>query len=281
MRTLKAPSMLSSDRPLPPLLQKIEALGRVTTKWIDALGFGTSLLYQSVFWICWGGRRKQQVRLGPIVSQMMEVGILALPIISLVSITIGLMLAIQGIDALKDFGAEHQVTFGVALSVVREFAPLITGILVAGRSGSAFAARLSTMMINNEVDALRVMGINPVRFLVVPGLVAMTIMVPSLTLWADIVALLGAGLYITTDLGISTATYVTQTVTYLGTKDVLHGLGKSLVFGVLITLVGVVNGSSVSGGAEGVGQVTTRAVVHSILAIILADLIIVFMLTRS
>ncbi len=272
--------MLSSDRPLPPFLQKIEDIGRATTKWVDTLGFGASLLYQSVHWIFWGGRQKQKVRLGPIISQMMEVGILALPIISLVSITIGLMLAIQGIDALKDFGAEHQVTFGVALSVVREFAPLITGILVAGRSGSAFAARLSTMMINNEIDALRVMGINPVRFLVIPSLVAMTIMVPALTLWADIVALLGAGLYITTDLGISMGTYVAQTVGYLETDDVLHGLGKSLVFGGLITIVGVVNGSSVTGGAEGVGHVTTRAVVHSILAIILADLLIVFLLTR-
>lgn len=272
--------MLTSERPLPPLLQKIEALGRRTTTWVDTMGFGASLFYQSAFWLCMGSRRKQRVRLEPIVSQMMEVGVQAIPIISLVSITIGLMLAIQGIDALKDFGAEHQVTFGVALSVVREFAPLITGILVAGRSGSAFAARLSTMMINNEVDALRVMGINPVRFLVVPSLVAMMVMVPALTLWADIVALLGAGLYITTDLGISMGTYVAQTVAYLGTEDVLHGLGKSLIFGIVITLVGVVNGSSVSGGAEGVGHVTTRAVVHSILAIILADLIIVFMLTR-
>ncbi|MDH5427510.1 MAG: ABC transporter permease [Nitrospirota bacterium] len=272
--------MQRSEHPLPRFLYKIESVGRVTTQWVEALGFGTSLFSQSIFWICWGGRRKQQVRLAPIVAQMLEVGILALPIISLVSITIGLMLAIQGIDALKDFGAEHQVTFGVSLSVVREFAPLITGILVAGRSGSAFAARLSTMMINNEIDALRVMGINPVRFLVVPSLVAMMIMVPSLTLWADLIALLGAGLYITTDLGISMGSYVTETVTYLGTDDVLHGLGKSLVFGVLITLVGVVNGSSVSGGAEGVGQVTTQAVVHSILAIILADLLIVFLLTR-
>ncbi len=272
--------MQAADRSLPTLLQKIEGIGHVTMKWVDSLGFGTALLYQSAFWLCCGGRRKQQVRLGAIVSQMMEVGIRALPIISLVSITIGLMLAIQGIDALKDFGAEHQVTYGVALSVVREFAPLITGILIAGRSGSAFAARLSTMMINNEVDALRVMGINPVRFLVVPSLVAMMIMVPALTLWADLVALLGAGLYISTDLGISMGTYIAQTIAYLGTDDVLHGLGKSFVFGVLITLVGVINGSSVTGGAEGVGHVTTRAVVHSILSLILADLLIVFLLTR-
>jgi len=272
--------MQAADRSLPTLLQKIEAIGRVTTKWVDSLGFGTALLYQSAFWLCCGGRRKQQVRLGAIVSQMMEVGIRALPIISLVSITIGLMLAIQGIDALKDFGAEHQVTYGVALSVVREFAPLITGILIAGRSGSAFAARLSTMMINNEVDALRVMGINPVRFLVVPSLVAMMIMVPALTLWADLVALLGAGLYVSIDLDISMGIYIGQTIAYLGTDDVLHGLGKSFVFGVLITLVGVINGSSVTGGAEGVGHVTTRAVVHSILSLILADLLIVFLLTR-
>jgi len=272
--------MQTADRLFPTLLQKIEAIGRVTTKWVDSLGFGMALLSQSAFWVCYGGRRKQPVHLAPIISQMMEVGILALPIISLVSITIGLMLAIQGIDALKDFGAEHQVTYGVALSVVREFAPLITGILIAGRSGSAFAARLSTMMINNEIDALRVMGINPVRFLVVPSLVAMMIMVPLLTLWADIVALLGAGLYITTALGISMGTYIGQTIAYLGTADALHGLGKSFVFGILITLVGVINGSSVTGGAEGVGHVTTRAVVHSILALILADLLIVFLLTR-
>ena len=272
--------MLTPDRLLPPLLQKVETVGRITTKWIDSLGFGAALLYESVYWICLGGRRRQQVHLAPIVSQMMEVGILALPIISLVSVTIGLMLAIQGIDALKDFGAEHQVTYGVALSVVREFAPLITGILIAGRSGSAFAARLSTMTINSEVDALHVMGINPVRFLVVPSLVAMMIMVPSLTLWADLVALLGAGLYISTDLSISMGTYLAETIASLETNDVLHGIGKSLVFGILITVVGVVNGSSVTGGAEGVGQVTTGAVVHSILAIILADLLIVFLLTR-
>ena len=272
--------MLTPDRPVPPFLHKVEAIGKTTTQWVDSLGFGAALFYQSFYWLCLGSRRHQRVRLAPIVMQMREVGIQALPIISLLAVTIGLMLAIQGIDALKDFGAEHQVTFGVTLSVVREFAPLITGILIAGRSGAAFAARLSTMTINNEVDALRIMGVNPMRFLVVPTLVAMMIMVPALTLWADFVALLGAGLYITADLGISMGTYITHTVTYLGTADVLHGLGKSLAFGVLITLVSTVHGSSVSGGAEGVGRVTTRAVVDSILAIILADLLLVFLLTR-
>ena len=263
-----------------PILRKVESLGRSTTRLVGSIGFGATLLYQVGFWVLMGRQRNQPVRAAPIFFQMMEVGIRALPIVTILSFTIGLMLAIQGIDALKAFGAEHQVTFGVALSVTREFAPLITGILVAGRSGSSLAARLSTMVINNEVDALRVMGINPIRFLVVPSLIAMVIMLPALTLWSDLVALLGAGLYITMDLGISMGMFAHQTTQYIAGNDVLHGLGKSLVFGTLITLVGVVNGSSVTGGAEGVGRVTTSAVVHSILAIILADMIIVFAVTR-
>ena len=262
------------------ILRTAESVGRSTTRWVDSLGFGATLLYEALFWVLMGRRRNQPVRAATVFTQMMEVGIHAIPIISILSLTIGLMLAIQAIDALKDFGAEHQVTFGVALSVVREFAPLITAILVAGRSGSSLAARLSTMTINNEVDALRVMGINPVRFLVVPSLLAMVMMLPALTLWSDLVALFGAGVYVTAELGISMGLYAHQTTQYIDVNDVLHGLGKSVVFGVLITLVGVVTGSSVTGGAEGVGRVTTRAVVHSILAIILADLIIVFVVTR-
>ena len=262
------------------ILRKVEALGQGTMRWLDSVGFGANLFFQAFLWVLLGARRRQPVRLASIVSQMLEVGIRALPIVTVLSLAIGLMLAIQGIDALKDLGAEHQVTFGVALSVVREFAPLITGILIAGRSGSSLAARLSTMMINNEVDALRVMGIHPVRFLVVPSLIALVIMLPALTLWSNLVMLFGAGLYTTAELGISLGLYAHQTLEYINVNDLLHGLGKSLVFGVLITLVGVVNGVSVTGGAEGVGRVTTKAVVHSILALILADMIIVFIATR-
>ncbi len=262
------------------IVRMTESVGRSTAGWVESFGFGAMLLPQAAYWILMGRRRHQPVRAARIFAQMMEVGIGAIPIVSVLSITIGLMLAIQGIDALRDFSAEHKVTLGVALSVTREFAPLITGILIAGRSGSSLAARLGTMIINNEVDALRVMGINPVRFLVVPSLVAMIIMVPALTLWSDFIALFGAGLYITADLGITMSAYIGQTIQYLDVDDVLHGLWKSVIFGVLITIVGVVNGASVSGGAEGVGRVTTNAVVHSILGIVLADMIVVFVLTR-
>jgi phospholipid/cholesterol/gamma-HCH transport system permease protein len=170
---------------------------------------------------------------------------------------------------------------GIALSLTREFSPLIIGILIAGRSGSALAARLSTMTINQEVDALRAIGVNPVRFLVAPALLAMVVMVPALTMWSNLVALGGAGLYVSAALDISFAAYVTNTLTVLTPGDLLHGLGKSLIFAVLIAIIGAVNGSLVKGGAEGVGRATTRSVVHSISAIVVADMVAGFLLTQA
>ena len=165
--------------------------------------------------------------------------------------------------------------------MTRECAPLITGILVAGRSGSALAARLGTMTINQEIDALQVMGVNPIRFLVVPSLLGMLIMLPALVIWADVVSLLGAGLYISADLGMTLDTYIDQTLTLLSAADVLTGLQKSLIFAVLITVIGIADGASVEGGAEGVGRVTTNAVVHGIPAIVLVDMIFAFATTRG
>jgi phospholipid/cholesterol/gamma-HCH transport system permease protein len=220
------------------------------------------------------------VRAQPVFAEMMEIGIRALPIVTLLSFTIGMMLAIQGIDSLRPFGAEVQVAIGVSLSVTREFAPLITGILVAGRSGSALAARLGSMTIQSEVDALRVMGVNPVRFLVVPSLLAMLVMLPCLVVWSDLVALAGAGLYVTNELGMSFGAYLDRSLQYLDVEDLLHGLSKSTLFAALITLIGVVDGSSVRGGAEGVGRATTNSVVHAISAIVLTDMLFVYAATR-
>ncbi len=257
------------------------SVGRGAARGAESVGFGATVLSNACYWLLLGRRRRQPVRAAPVFAQMMESGIGALPIVSMLALTIGIMLAIQGIDALEPFGAQHQVILGVALSVTREFGPLITGILIAGRSGSALAARIGTMTINEEIDALRVMGIDPVRFLVVPSLVAMLIMVPALALWANLVALFGAGLYVTADLGIPMSVYVDRTLAFLGTDDLLHGLSKAAIFGVLITLVGVVDGSRVSGGAEGVGRVTTSSVVHAITAIVLTDMLFVFAATRG
>lgn len=258
----------------------LERMGRATVEGISAMGYGASLFCESIYWVLRGKSRRQPVRLPMVFEEMMQIGIHALPIVTVLSLTIGVMLAIQGIYTLSLFGAESRVTIGIALSVTREFSPLITGILIAGRSGSALAARLGTMSINQEIDALRVMGINPVRFLVVPPMIAMLVMVPALTFWSDLVALFGAGLYVSLDLGISLSAYSNRIIEVLLVDDLLHGLGKSFIFAGLITLVAVVNGAGVKGGAEGVGQATTRSVVQSIAAIVVTDMIFVFVVTR-
>lgn len=257
-----------------------DRVGRATLAMVEEVGHGALLFMESLYWLFGGWRRGQPVRMDSIFVQMIEVGIRAIPIVTVLAGTIGVMLAIQGIYTLRTFGAESRVVVGIALSVTREFSALITGILIAGRSGSALAARLSTMKINQEVDALRVIGINPVRFLVAPALLAMMVMLPMLTIWSDIVALFAAGIYVSLDLGISMAAYIDQTIDVLKVDDVLHGLQKTFIFAILITLVGVVIGNSVTGGAEGVGRVTTRSVVVSITLIVIADMLFAFLTTR-
>ena len=261
-------------------VKMVEKVGRWTVSTVEEVGNGGFLVAESLYWLFMGRSLKQPVRLSAVVLQMMEIGIKAIPIIAMLGGTIGAMLAIQSIYMLRIFGAESQVTYGVAFSVVREFAPLITGILIAGRSGSALAARLGTMKISQEIDALKVMGINPVRFLVVPSLLAMVIMVPALTLFNMFVGLTCAGLYINAELGISMAAYFEQTINILSLDDLLHGVGKSVLFAILVGVIGVINGASVTGGAEGVGKVTTRSVVQSISAIIITDMLFAFMATR-
>ncbi len=258
----------------------VEKVGRGTLQGLDEVGFAAVLLAECLYWLAAGRRKRQPVRVAAVFQQAREIGVNALPILSVLTFTIGVMLAIQGIYTLKTFGAESRVATGIALSVVREFSSLITGVLVAGRSGSALAARLGTMKINQEIDALTVMGIEPVRYLVAPPLVAMVVMVPALTMWAHLVALFGAGLYVTGQLQISFGAYVSQVVEALRLADLGHGLAKSGIFAVLITLVGVVNGALVSGGAEGVGRMTTRSVVHAISAIVITDMIFAFAVTR-
>ncbi len=262
------------------MLRTIEGIGRGAVRSVDEIGFAASLLGESLFWTVWGRRRRQPVRAAAVVAQMLQVGIQALPIATLLSITIGLMLAIQSLYSLGLFGAESFAYVGIALSVTREFSPLIIGILIAGRSGSALAARLSTMSINQEVDALRVIGINPVRFLVAPAVVGMLVMVPALTMWSNIAALGAAGLYVSAALDLSLTAYVVDVADILAPNDILHGLGKSAIFAVLIALVGAVNGSLVEGGAEGVGKATTRSVVQCICAIIVTDMIFAFLVTQ-
>jgi len=236
----------------------VESLGRGVIRFVEAFGFGANLFFESFYWLVMGRRRGQRVRSEPVFSQMMVIGVNAIPIVSMLSVAIGVTLSMQGINSLEKFGAQHQVVFMVALSVTREFGPLITGILVAGRSGSALAARISTMVISQEIDALKVMGINPVRYIVVPSLLGMMIVLPSLTLWSIGISLGGSALYVAPRIGTTVGAYFTQVNASIDVEDLAHGLTKSLIFAVLVTIVSVIDGIS---------------------AIVLTDMIFVFMTT--
>jgi phospholipid/cholesterol/gamma-HCH transport system permease protein len=258
----------------------VENLGRAATSFVAEFGYYLALVYESFYWVVAGPFKRQPVRFSAVVSQMIEVGIAALPIVFVLSFSIGVMLAIQGVHTLKQFGAETQVVLGIALSVTREFGPLITGILVAGRTGSALAARVGTMQVNQEIDALRVMGISPVRYLVSPVLLAMLVMMPAITLFADLAAMFGGAVFCKLGLGLGYVAYWDQGTAFITAHDVMQGLTKSLAFAVIITLIGVSNGFSVSGGAEGVGRATTRAVVLAISYIVLADMTFTYFFNR-
>jgi phospholipid/cholesterol/gamma-HCH transport system permease protein len=206
--------------------------------------------------------------------------VLAVPVALLLAFANGAMMAIQGLATLSEFGAESQVVSGIAFSVTREFGVLIAAIVVAGRSGSAIAARIGSMQMSQEVDALRVMGVEPVRHLVAPILLAMLIMMPVLTMFANTAAIIGGGIYTNMSLQMPLPAFINQCFDVLGWFDVAQGLYKGLVFGTLIALIACSNGFSVSGGAEGLGRATTRSVVLSIAAIVVADMIFTFFLNR-
>ena len=258
----------------------IQSIGRRTSHSIEELGYVFVLLGDTLVWLVLGKSRKQPVRAVHIFHEAMHIGVYAIPIVIVLCFSVGMMLAMQGLETLKPYGAQSQVVTGIALSVTREFAALIVGILVAGRSGSAITARIGSMKQSQEIDALRVIGIQPVRYLAAPLLVAMMVMVPSFTILGDLAGLFGGAVYTAYELNMSIVTYFERSFAVLGMYDIFQGLIKSLVFAIIIVLVGVSNGFQVQGGAEGVGRATTRSVVLSISLIVVADMIFTFFLTR-
>ncbi len=262
------------------LRQKIEHIGRQTILAIEEAGYMFRLMYESLVWLVVGFRRQQPVRISSVFNEAMQIGVKAIPIISILCFAVGVMLAIQGIETLKTFGAESKVVLGIALSITREFSPLIVSILVAGRSGSAIAARIGTMLEAQEVDALRVIGIDPVRYLAAPVLLAMMVMLPCLVILGDAMGLLGGAVYTAIDLQLPISVYFDRTFDVLSVNDVMQGLVKSLVFAMIIALVGLSNGFQVKGGAEGVGRATTRSVVMAISLIVIADMVFTYFLNR-
>ena len=220
----------------------------------------------------------RSLRADDTLDSMEKTGVDALPIVGLISFLLGLIMAFMSSVQLRQFGANIYVASLVSLAMVRELGPIMTAIIVAGRSGSAFAAEIGTMKISEEVDALFTMGFDPVRFLVVPKIVATIITVPFLTLFSDLCAIVGGLVVGVFMLDLTANAYISQTINTLSLFDVFWGLMKSGIFALLITIVGCLRGFQVRGGAASVGQATTSAVVTGIFLIILSDSILAVIL---
>ena len=197
-------------------------------------------------------------------------GVNALPIVALISFLVGLILAFQAAVPLRQFGAEIFVANLIALSMLREMGPLMTAIILAGRSGSAFAAELGTMKVREEIDALKTMGLDPVRFLVVPRVTAAVVMTPLLTVFADLLGLMG-GSVVMISLGFPLITFFNQVQYAVSYGSLLGGLLKAFVFGILVAAIGCLRGLQTGSGASAVGESTTRAVVSGIVLITVTD----------
>jgi phospholipid/cholesterol/gamma-HCH transport system permease protein len=228
---------------------------------------------RSAYFTLIGPFRGKPVRFGRAMHQAMAVGVEALPILSIITFFIGVILALQGAYELRQFGALHFIASGVAVSMTRELGPLMTAIVVIGRSGSAFAAEIGTMKVTEEIDALTTMALDPTNFLVTPKFLAMLVMMPCLTTWADLMGVFGGALFGVTNADFTVGSYIQATITALLLRDIITGLIKSVMFGIVITAVGCHEGFSTGAGAEQVGRSTTSAVVMSIFLVVVVDLI--------
>ena len=218
-----------------------------------------------------GLRHPGSVRWADVARLMERHGADGIGIVAVIAFLIGLISAFQAAIQLRQFGADTLVADLVSLSITRELAPLMTAIVVAGRSGAGIAAELGTMKVSEEVDALRTLGLDPTRFLVLPRILAVVLVTPLLTLLADVVGIVGGLLIALTTLEVSWQGYLLSTEAALSVGDIFGGVAKAGVFGAIIALIACERGMSARGGAEGVGQATTSAVVAILFHIVVAD----------
>ncbi|NPU83186.1 MAG: STAS domain-containing protein [Syntrophaceae bacterium] len=211
------------------------------------------------------------VRWNAVLFFMRRAGVEGLPVVGLISLLLGLIMAFMASLQLRQFGANIYVASLVSIAIVRELGPIMTAILVAGRSGSAFAAEIGTMMVNEEVDALTTMGFDPIKFLVIPKVIAALVVVPVLTLYADLLGVLGGMIVGVTGLDITVNAYMTQTLKSIRIFDMNASMFKAMCFALLISGIVCYRGFQVRGGAEAVGAAATSAVVSAIFLIIVAD----------
>lgn len=269
-----------------PLVKKV-AIEEKETSWhryVESIGEATLQVWADVrFFVEFFGeffinltylfRAPRTIRWSEFPTQITKAGVGAVPIVALVGFLMGVIVGYQGAMQLAQFGAEIYLADMVAISLARELAPLMTAIIVAGRSGAAFAAEIGTMQVAEELDALTTMGFQPMRFLVMPRVLAVTCVMPFLVLFADIAGMIGGLLIGVGTLQLSVSGYLNETKVALTLQHLASGLIKSVVLGAVVALIGCMRGFQVRGGADSVGHFTTSAVVSGIFLIILLDAI--------
>ena len=255
-------------KPPPGLLEKV---GRSVYEFFQQTLALLSFVGETAVALAGSLTHPARFRWRPILYNIRTAGFDALPIVGLLSFLLGIVVAYQGADQLKQYGANIFVADLVGLSMLREFAPLMTAIIIAGRSGSAYAAQIGTMAVTEEIDAMRTLGIAPLELLVLPKVMALVIALPLLTLFADVLGVFGGMIMAKTQLGLSFNEFLDRFVKAVSITSYLVGIGKAPVFAVIISMVGCFQGFRTKGGAESVGRQTTRSVVQSIFLVIVAD----------
>lgn len=249
----------------------LEDVGRETVEHFHSYGDFLAFLGRLSLVTIQGLARPFTLRWRAIIEELQTAGVNALPIVGLLAFLMGIVIAYQGGIVLRDYGANIFVADLVSLAMLRELAPLITAIIVAGRTGSAYTAQIGTMMVTEEVDALRSLGVRPMEVLVLPKLLALTIALPLLTVYADIMGLLGGMFMANALLGLSASSFIERLTEAVSMKSYLSGVGKAPVFALIIASVGCFRGFEVFGSAESVGRKTTVSVVQSIFLVIVVD----------
>ncbi|HEY3416627.1 MAG TPA: ABC transporter permease [Armatimonadota bacterium] len=251
----------------------ISDIGRSIIAFLASLGSGAIVLKEAMQGVFITNARVR----GRIIAQMALVGIESLPIVLITLLFGGMVLGLHTAKQMVSLGAGNWVGSVVALSMAREVAPTFTGIVVAARIGSAFAAELGSMKITNQVDALRALATNPIHYLVTPRLLAAAIMLPVLTMFANITGSLGGAL-VAISAGVSYQSFITSAQTYLEVYDIVGGLLKTVVFGIIIAITACYVGLNTEGGAAGVGRSTTSAVVWSIVLLYASNFVMSWIL---
>src|SRR5579863_3780378 len=244
----------------------IEALGRGTISFVTETGQASLTLWRSIL-----AAFRPPLGFRNLMKQMEEIGVNSIPVVLITATFTGMVLALQSHSGFRRFNAESLVGTVVALSMTRELGPVLTGLIVSGRAGAAMAAELGTMRVTEQIDALATMAVDPIKYLITPRVLAGMIMLPVLTVFSDIIGIAGGYVISVRLLDANSGIYLRRTTQYLEVNDIMAGLVKAAVFGVLISAISCYKGFNTAGGAQGVGEATTRAVVISMMLILISD----------